>query len=96
MYFCLKLLLLSATPMFDKAREIVWLLNLMNLNDNRFRIRESDIFDANDFIKLIIPVLGGKGGGGRNTLAQGGGSSPENSKEAVKVLIEEIEKKLAS
>ena len=47
----LKLLLLSATPMFDKAREIVWLLNLMNLNDNRFRIRESDIFDANDNFK---------------------------------------------
>ena len=56
----------------------------------------SDTFDANDLIKLIIPVLGGKGGGGRNTLAQGGGSSPENSKKAVKVLIEEIEKKLAS
>ena len=47
----LKLLLLSATPMFDKAREIVWLLNLMNLNDNRFRIRESDIFDSNDNFK---------------------------------------------
>ena len=31
----------------------------------------SDTFDANDLIKLIIPVLGGKGGGGRNTLAQG-------------------------
>ena len=30
----------------------------------------SDTFDANDLIKLIIPVLGGKGGGGRNTLAR--------------------------
>jgi len=47
----LKLLLLSATPMFDKAREIVWLLNLMNLNDNRFQIKESDIFDSNDNFK---------------------------------------------
>ena len=47
----LKLLLLSATPMFDKAREIVWLLNLMNLNDKRFQISESDIFDANDNFK---------------------------------------------
>ena len=47
----LKLLLLSATPMFDKAKEIVWLLNLMNINDNRFRISESDIFDANDNFK---------------------------------------------
>ena len=56
----------------------------------------SDIFDANDLIRLIIPVLGGKGGGGRNTLAQGGGSNPENSEKAVKILIEEIERKLAS
>ncbi len=56
----------------------------------------SNTFDANDLIKLIIPVLGGKGGGGRNTLAQGGGSSPENSEKAVKVLMEEIERKLAS
>ena len=56
----------------------------------------SDTFDANDLIKLIIPVLGGKGGGGRNTLAQGGGSSPENSEKAIKVLIEEIERMLAS
>ena len=56
----------------------------------------SDIFDANDLIRLIIPVLGGKGGGGRNTLAQGGGSSPENSEKAVKILMEEIERKLAS
>ena len=44
----LKLLLLSATPMFDKAREIVWLLNLMNLNDKRFEIRDTDIFDSHD------------------------------------------------
>ena len=56
----------------------------------------SDTFDANDLIKLIIPVLGGKGGGGRSTLAQGGGSSPENSEKAVKILMEEIERKLAS
>jgi len=56
----------------------------------------SDIFDANDLIKLIIPILGGKGGGGRNTLAQGGGNSPEKSELAIKILIDEIERKLAS
>ena len=56
----------------------------------------SNIFDANDLIKLIIPMLGGKGGGGRNTLAQGGGNSPENAEKAVKILIDEIERKLAS
>ena len=34
----LKLLLLSATPMFNSYKEIVWLLNLMNLNDHRYPI----------------------------------------------------------
>lgn len=48
----LKLLLLSATPMYDNAREIVWILNILNLNDNRFPIEESDIFfDMNNTIK---------------------------------------------
>ncbi len=41
----MKLLLLTATPMFDDYKEIIWLLNLMNLNDNRFVIQESDIFN---------------------------------------------------
>ena len=31
----LKLILLSATPMYDSASEIVWLINLLRLNDNR-------------------------------------------------------------
>ena len=41
----LKLLLLSATPMFNSYKEIIWLLNLMNLNDNRFPIKISDVFN---------------------------------------------------
>ena len=41
----LKLLLLSATPMFNSYKEIIWLLNLMNLNDNRFPIKISEVFD---------------------------------------------------
>ena len=56
----------------------------------------NDLLDANDLIKLIIPILGGKGGGGRNTLAQGGGNNPENSEKAIKVIIDEIERKLTS
>ena len=31
----LKLILLSATPMYDDASEIIWLINLLRLNDNR-------------------------------------------------------------
>ena len=40
----MKLLLLSATPMFNNYREILWLLNLMNMNDKRARIRPRDVF----------------------------------------------------
>ena len=41
----MKLLLLTATPMFNDAKEIIWLTNLMNLNDKRFPIRVKDVFD---------------------------------------------------
>lgn len=42
----MKLLLLSATPMFNSHFEIVWLTNLLNINDNRSKISQSDIFNA--------------------------------------------------
>jgi hypothetical protein len=41
----LKLVFLSATPMFDSFEEIIWLLNLLNLNDGRAPIQRQDIFD---------------------------------------------------
>ena len=41
----MKLLLLTATPMFNDAKEIIWLTNLMNLNDKRFPIRIGDVFN---------------------------------------------------
>ena len=40
-------LLLTATPMFNDHIEIIWLLNLMNLNDNRFEVNVNEIFDKN-------------------------------------------------
>jgi hypothetical protein len=43
----LRLLLLSATPMFNSYKEIIWLLNLLNMNDRRGIISVSDIFDKN-------------------------------------------------
>ena len=50
----LKLILLSATPMFNTYKEIVWLLNLLNKNDNRSIINIKDIFDKNgNFIKDV-------------------------------------------
>jgi hypothetical protein len=41
-----KLLLLSATPMFDKPQEIAYLLNLLRLNDGRSVVDASKLFDA--------------------------------------------------
>ena len=39
-----KLLLLSATPMFNDPGEIIWILNLLNRNDKRYELKESDMF----------------------------------------------------
>ena len=41
----LRLLLLSATPMYNSYKEIVWLVNIMNLNDRRSQIKVKDVFD---------------------------------------------------
>ena len=41
----LKLMLLTATPMYNNPQEIIWLLNLMNLNDNRAPLEINDVFD---------------------------------------------------
>ena len=47
----MRLLLLSATPMYNTCKEIIWLINFMNKNDNRGEIKESDIFTKeNDFV----------------------------------------------
>jgi hypothetical protein len=42
----LKLLLLSATPMFNDYQEIIWLLNLLNLNDKRYPVTVREVFDS--------------------------------------------------
>ena len=47
----MRFLLLSATPMYNSYKEIVWLLNLMNTNDRRGRIDVKDIFDKNGNFK---------------------------------------------
>ena len=44
----MKILLLTATPMFNDAKEIIWLINLLNLNDKRFPVEINDIFDSNN------------------------------------------------
>jgi hypothetical protein len=47
----MRLLLLSATPMYNSYKEIIWLLNLMNTNDRRARIEVKDVFDKNGDFK---------------------------------------------
>lgn len=41
----LKLVFLSATPMYNNHNEIISLTNILNINDKRSIIRESEIFD---------------------------------------------------
>lgn len=46
----LRFVLLSATPMYNSPREIIWITNLMNLNDGRSAIKYSDVFDEDGTI----------------------------------------------
>jgi superfamily II DNA or RNA helicase len=48
-----RLLLLSATPMYNSYKEIIWITNLLNVNDKRPKIRTKDVFDENGFFKTI-------------------------------------------
>ena len=43
----LRLLFLSATPLYNSFREIIWLINIMNINDRRSTIEIKDVFDSN-------------------------------------------------
>lgn len=47
----IKYIFLSATPMFNGYKEIIWLLNIMNQNDDRATMKISDIFDMNGNFK---------------------------------------------
>jgi hypothetical protein len=49
----LRLLLLSATPMYNSYKEIIWLINLLNINDKRSQIRIADVFDKKGNFKEI-------------------------------------------
>ena len=43
-----RLILMSATPMFDVPREIIYIINLLLLNDKRAPIDETTVFDKNN------------------------------------------------
>ena len=64
-----RLLLLSATPMYNNYKEIVWLTNLMNMVDKRATINESDVFDKEGgFLTERSSKDGKKIEGGRELL----------------------------
>ena len=42
----MRLLLLSATPLYNSYNEIIWLCNLLNSNDNRGLIKIDDVFNS--------------------------------------------------
>ena len=48
----LRLLLLSGTPMFNSYKEIIWLLNIMNINDGRSTIDIKDVFNKDGTFKV--------------------------------------------
>jgi hypothetical protein len=41
----LKLIFMSATPMFNDFKEIIFLINILNINDNRSKIELKDVFN---------------------------------------------------
>ena len=43
-----------------------------------------DKLSAVDLVRAAVPELGGKGGGGRPDMAQGGGASTDNAEAAIK------------
>ena len=47
----LRLIFLSATPIYDKPQNIVSMLNYFLLNDNRPIMKENEIFDSNGHLK---------------------------------------------
>jgi len=44
----IRLVLMSATPMYDNAGEIIYILNLLLENDGREPIKKNEIFDSED------------------------------------------------
>ena len=65
----MRLLMLSATPMYNNYKEIIWLTNLMNTVDKRATIREDDVFDKEGgFLPERSSKDGKKIEGGRELL----------------------------
>jgi hypothetical protein len=62
----IRLLLLSATPVYNSYKEIIWLTNLLNAVDKRSSIKIEDIFDKDG--KFIETAAGSTKESGRELL----------------------------
>ena len=47
----MKLLFLTGTPIFNKPEEIIFILNILNINDRKPKMKKSLIFDKNGVLK---------------------------------------------
>ena len=56
----IKLMLMTATPMFNSVREIVFLLNRFLINEKREQIKDGEIFDGNGDVKPDADAILGK------------------------------------
>ena len=56
-----RLLLLTGTPMYNSYREIIWLLNIMRLNDGRAEIDIRDVFNSNPDDGIFVETADGPG-----------------------------------
>ena len=69
---------------------------IISNNDNKLSIvlgvteDITDLFDASKEIREISIILGGKGGGGRKDLAQGGGSDVSQINESIKYVEDKL------
>ncbi len=52
-------------------------------------------FSAIDLVRIGVAEIGGKGGGGRSDMAQGGGPNAEKADEALKAIESEIKEQLS-
>ena len=50
-------------------------------------------YDAVEFTKAAVELLGGKGGGGRPDMAQGGGPNYQKTEEAITIILNLIKSK---
>lgn len=63
-FLSMRLLLLSGTPMYNSYREIIWLINVMRLNDGRAEIDYREIFNDNPEDGIFIETREARESGG--------------------------------